>query len=79
MEADKDKEKEKEKDTYKRLKNYDEDIKNFKRISDAHGCTGNEDKVRAVLKGMITPLLMSLKLIQSEICSALSKGRPILK
>jgi endoglucanase len=45
--------KESEKDDYKRLKDYTEDIINLKRICDVSGCTGNEDKARAVLKDMI--------------------------
>ncbi len=52
---------EKEKDSYKRIKDYSEDFINLKRICDAHGVTGDEQKVRAVLKEMITPFVDSIE------------------
>ncbi len=48
---------EKEKDSYKRIKDYSEDFINLKKICDAHGCTGDEHRARAVLKELITPFV----------------------
>lgn len=53
---------EKPKDTYKRIKDYSEDFINLKRICDAHGCTGDEKKIRAVLKEIITPYVDSVEI-----------------